>query len=109
MEFYPSMDAILPAYEGTTKRSQLRKLIVDVFASRAKPHWFEDFDDSEEDCYYPVEFLNDLTIALLKRRTISKDLKQDMEDLMDEHCISEKDEENDENEDDEENVEEEEE
>jgi ssDNA-binding Zn-finger/Zn-ribbon topoisomerase 1 len=94
-EFWPSIDSIILAYKVTTKRSQLRKLIVDVFASQAEPQWFENFDKSEEDRYYLVEFLNDLAIALLRRRTISKDAKQEMENLMDEHCISEQDEEDD--------------
>lgn len=73
--FYPGADEIVGLYKNTSESSPVRRLMVDSYAWHANQDWglMEDISS------VPIEFLRDLTVALIKVRPIPGGVAPDKE------------------------------
>ncbi|KAF9701864.1 hypothetical protein EKO04_000819 [Ascochyta lentis] len=60
--YSPGPDTIRTIYEGTPPGCLLRKLLVDIYTSKATDQWIEKCKD------WPDEFMRELLISVLKKR-----------------------------------------
>jgi hypothetical protein len=80
MKSYPIEFAIAKVYKNIRGTSRIRRFLVDVYANKARSHWFEG-EDAET---YPKEFLKDWTVKLLNMHPTST--QTDFIELRQEYC-----------------------